>query len=320
MNRSTQTSDTPDLAALAAQLDRIERKLDYVVERQEFVEEMIDEMIPVGREALGWGTELFGEAEQKGYFAVARELMQIADTVVETYGPGEVAELGTHIVELLDTFKNVTQPDMLEVANQASDVVHNADQVKPVGMFGVVRASGDQDVQRGMAVALELLRHLGRARGGTSAERHATTEHTAPASAPRGTRVGTPRPTDRRARARGLVTPTPASQALHPPPEQTVEWQGKRFTAEGFLVEASDWDRELAQAMAQALDVELTEEHWQVITWARQAYLDSGASPNVRRVATGSGVGTKRMYELFPKSPGKTTAMLAGIPKPAGCV
>ena len=44
------------------------------------------------------------------------------------------------------------------------------------------------------------------------------------------------------------------------------------------------------------------------------------ADANVRRAASGSGVGTRRMYELFPKTPGKSAAMIAGIPKPAGCV
>ena len=172
MTNESSAHDVPvDLATIAAQLARIERKLDYVVERQRFVEEMIDEMIPVAREGLAWGTELLGDAEQKGYVQIAKELMAIADRVVETYGPGEVEQLGRHVVELLDTFKNLTQPDVLEVANRAGDVLHHADEVKPVGMFGVVRASGDQDVQRGMAIALEILKHLParRRRGSPSA-------------------------------------------------------------------------------------------------------------------------------------------------------
>ncbi len=323
VNPNTDPHDAPvDLSVLAAKLDRIERKLDYVVERQRFVEDFIDEMIPVGREALAWGAEILGEAEQQGYVQVALELKQIADRIVETYGPGEVAELGGHIVELLDTFKNVTQPDVLEMANKATDVLHHADEMKPVGMFGVVRATGDQDVQRGMAVALQILKHLGQARGGDAPSRHAPAERAA--SPVRGQRTGAPRSTDKPAAtptpAPSLDAPRPAAAALHPPAEETVEWMGKRFTPEGFLVDANDWDRDLAGAMAKALGLELGDEHWTVILWAREAYLSGGSSPNVRRGASGSGIGTKRIYELFPNSPGKTTAMLAGIPKPAGCV
>lgn len=307
------TDEPVDLAVIAATLARMERKLDYVVERQRFVEDMIDEMMPVGREGLAWASEVFGEYEQKGYFAVAGELMSIADRVVQTYGAGEVAELGEHIEQLLDTLKNVTQPDVLDIANKATDVLHHADEVKPVGVFGVMRASGDQDVQRGMAVALQILKHLGGAQGGKAPARHAATPGTGAA------RAAPARPAPK-ASSPSLDTPKPASQALNPSPEQTVQWMDRTFTGDGFLVDVNDWDRELAVAMAHALGQDLTDEHWTVIHWARQSYLEGGSSPNVRRIATGSGVGTKRMYELFPKSPGKTTAMLAGIPKPAGCV
>lgn len=311
---ATESTPAVDLASIAARLEAIDRKLDYVVERQEFLEDMIDEMIPVAREALKMGGEVLGEYEQKGYFAVGRELLAVADQVVETYGPGEVREMGGHIVQLLDTVKNLTQPDVLDVANKATDVVHHADDVAPVGMFGAVRATQDKDIQKGLGMALQILRHLGRAQGGTEVERHAAPPPSPSTSGDAGSAPRPPRPT-----ATATTTPTPAADALHPPTE-TVTWNGRAFTSEGFLVDAATWDEDLAHAMAAALDLTLTEDHWTVIRWARADFLESGASPNVRRVATGSGVGTRRMYELFPKSPGKTTSMLAGIPKPAGCV
>ena len=49
-------------------------------------------------------------------------------------------------------------------------------------------------------------------------------------------------------------------------------------------------------------------------------YADTHASPNVRRFAKGSGVGTGAVYKLFPGTPGKKVAMIAGVPKPVGCV
>lgn len=97
-------------------------------------------------------------------------------------------------------------------------------------------------------------------------------------------------------------------------------WEGVAFHPNGFMVDPSDWTPELGEKMAGSLGISLTGAHWQVLNWARQHYLDTGVSPNVRRVSTGSGVGTKAMYDLFPKNPGKLTAMLAGIPKPVGCV
>jgi tRNA 2-thiouridine synthesizing protein E len=99
-----------------------------------------------------------------------------------------------------------------------------------------------------------------------------------------------------------------------------VTWEGRQFDAAGFLLDPGTWDEALAVKMAAALSLTLTDDHWTVLRWIRQDFLATGASPNVRRVAGGSGVGTRRMYELFPRTPGKTAAMLAGVPKPIGCV
>jgi tRNA 2-thiouridine synthesizing protein E len=289
--------------ALIARLDAIDRKLDGIITRQRYYEDLIKEMTPIGREVVKAASGQLGELEAKGYFAVGRELLTMVDRVVTTYGAEDVHQLGEHIVQILDTVKNVTQSDVLEMANDATDVLHNADQLQPVSMFGAARATGDADVQRGLAVAIELLRHLGRSHGGSAPARHASS----PATAPR-----TSRP-----------APTGAAEPVFDEPrevEEVVEWEGRRFDSNGFLLDSGDWDEDLAAKMAAGLGIDLGEDHWTVVRWARGDYLASNASPNVRRVALGSGVGTRRMYELFPRSPGKTAALIAGIPKPVGCV
>ena len=290
------------LTALNARLDRLEAKVDYAVERHRFLEDAIDELTPVGREAIGHLTPWFAELEAKGYVAVGNQLVGLIDRVVTTYGPDEVARLSDNIILLLDTVRSASQPDVLEVANEALDVVHHPEEVEPLGVFGMARATSDADVQRGMAMALQILRHLGRSHGSATPAREsaATTQSTAPT-------------------ARPAATPK-APAAPSTPPDQVVEWQGRRFDGGGFLLDPSDWDEQLAVAMAEQLGVQLDERSWAVVRWARDEFLATGTSPNVRRVASGSGVGTKAIYAMFPRSPGKTTAMLAGIPKPAGCV
>lgn len=298
---STDTLLLERIEALHSKFDRIER-------RQRMLEDLVDEMTPVVREAMNVASGHLGTLEQKGYFAVANELLGIADRVVAAYGPNEVHQLGDQIVAILDTIRNVTQPDLLALANDATNVLHHADEAKPIGMMGAVRATSDADVQRGLAVAVEVLRHLGRV-----GHRDA--------SAPRALAVAQ-KPA---ARSAAAVAASGAPSAVHcavpaQAPQASVLWEGVAFSADGFLVDPKDWSPELAQTLGTALGVTVADEHLGVLRWIRDDHAATGASPNVRRVAKGSGVGIERLYVLFPHTPGKTAARLAGVPKPVGCV
>jgi len=92
------------------------------------------------------------------------------------------------------------------------------------------------------------------------------------------------------------------------------------FDEENYLVNASDWTPEVGAAIAHELGLELTDQHWAVINFARKEYEESGESPTIRRISKGLGIGTKELYDLFPGGPGKIAAQIAGLKKPTGCV
>lgn len=100
------------------------------------------------------------------------------------------------------------------------------------------------------------------------------------------------------------------------------EYGGRRIDVneEGFLNDATQWTPEIGEAIAEAIGLHLTPEHWKVITFCREDAAREGQPPGLRRIAKLSGVGTKELYALFPKGPGKLAARVAGLPKPHGCV
>ncbi|RME58744.1 TusE/DsrC/DsvC family sulfur relay protein, partial [Candidatus Parcubacteria bacterium] len=60
---------------------------------------------------------------------------------------------------------------------------------------------------------------------------------------------------------------------------------------EGFLVNPNDWTPEMAPMLAKEVGIEeLTEAHWKVINWCREAAADSGKSPTLRQITTGTGI------------------------------
>lgn len=96
---------------------------------------------------------------------------------------------------------------------------------------------------------------------------------------------------------------------------------------EGYLLNLSDWDEDVAKELAKEEKVEMTENHWEVINFLREYYSDYQIAPAVRVLtkAIGKKLGpekgsSKYLYELFPYGPGKQACKIAGLPKPTGCI
>ena len=109
----------------------------------------------------------------------------------------------------------------------------------------------------------------------------------------------------------------------------TLEVAGKSFETdeEGYLANRDDWNKEVAEAMAKMDDCELSNNHWEVISFLREYYDEYQIAPAVRVLtkAIGKKLGadkgnSKYLYELFPYGPAKQACKYAGLPKPTGCV
>lgn len=89
---------------------------------------------------------------------------------------------------------------------------------------------------------------------------------------------------------------------------------------EGYMTKYDEWDESIGAALAAAIDVDMTDEHWKVIRFLREDFQTKGETPTIRRVSSEGGVDTKRLFQLFPKKPAKKMSYIAGLPKPHGCV
>jgi TusE/DsrC/DsvC family sulfur relay protein len=103
-----------------------------------------------------------------------------------------------------------------------------------------------------------------------------------------------------------------------------VEFQGQKIelSDEGFMVHPDEWNEEIAMFLA--ADQEnlnfLTAEHWAVIRFIREYYLEKKLAPMVRSICKSTNLQLRQIYELFPSGPAKGACKLAGLPKPDGCV
>ncbi|MCA9571179.1 MAG: DUF1641 domain-containing protein, partial [Myxococcales bacterium] len=148
---------------LADRLGRVEAKLDRLLRAQEAVDELVDDGMHIVRELTHATTPTLLELERKGWFAKGAELWHVVDEVVEGYSVEDVRLLAENVVTILDTVRTITQPDVMELASRAVEAVHEADGLEPVGPLAMLRASRDEDVQRGLAVVVEVVRRVGEA-------------------------------------------------------------------------------------------------------------------------------------------------------------
>jgi len=100
-------------------------------------------------------------------------------------------------------------------------------------------------------------------------------------------------------------------------PFAATSWDFVRRSLDGF---ADAWTKELGAAVATELGVTLTPTSMKVIEFARADFKEQGQTPGLRRITARTGVGTKELYELFPKGPVKLIARIAGTPKPKSCL
>lgn len=107
----------------------------------------------------------------------------------------------------------------------------------------------------------------------------------------------------------------------------TVQGRSLDVTDQGFLVNAADWNEEVARRLAESNNIELDERHWEIILFIRDYYQQFKHLPNARvftkavAKALGEEKGNSRyLHKLFPEGPLKYACKLAGLPKPPTCL
>ena len=97
--------------------------------------------------------------------------------------------------------------------------------------------------------------------------------------------------------------------------------------SEGFLTDLSLWNEDVASLLADQDSIELSPQHFEIIHLIRKFYQEHQVSianrPLVKLVKNELGAekgSSIYLMQLFPESPAKFAAKIAGLPKPANCL
>ena len=102
-----------------------------------------------------------------------------------------------------------------------------------------------------------------------------------------------------------------------------IEVNGKTIETDenGNLVNYQEWDKDVAQELASADGIELTQEHWDVLEYLRDEYMNNNNNQPMERQINkdmgkrwGKKISSKDLYNLFPMAPSKQGNRIAGLP------
>lgn len=151
-----------DIKLLAFKLIRNVNNFSQVMDMFESVTDLLKDVTPMINEAGIDFTHKLNEFEQKGYFEFFKELSRIIDNIITSYPPEDVRALADNVVTILDTVKNLTQPDMLKAMNNAINIFKNLDtkDIPEYSLWKAFREMNTPEMKRGIGFMITFLKNL----------------------------------------------------------------------------------------------------------------------------------------------------------------
>jgi len=170
-------TDLMQTGEAAATLEEIIARLDHIAgvigdldRRMGSFDDFMEDLGPIAHGALGIAKRQMNRLEEDGILAFGSEVVQVGRTVATSFTPEDVRLLGDNVVSILETVRNVTQRDVLEVTDKAAGALSRRSDGKPAGTLRLIRTMRDPDVRRGMTILLGVLREIGEANGSAAVE------------------------------------------------------------------------------------------------------------------------------------------------------
>jgi uncharacterized protein YjgD (DUF1641 family) len=154
-----QNVQVEDILRLFKRLLRNTRNLELMLDQLESLTELWQDLSPLSRDAFLTTMNRLNEMEQKGYFVFLQGGLDMADRIVTSFSEEDVRQLGENIVLILQTVKEMTQPQIMTMLRHTAQVVKE-DEPLDTSLLGIVRQLNDPAVKKGLAKTLQVLKSV----------------------------------------------------------------------------------------------------------------------------------------------------------------
>lgn len=147
-----------DIMRVTKRLLRNTRNLEQMLDQLEGLADLSRELSPLSQDMFLMLLTRLDEMERKGYFAFVQGGLEIMDQIVTNFSEEDVRQLGENVVLILQTVKEMTQPEIMQLLSSTATVMREEDIPEDVSMMYLLRQMRDPAVKRGLAKTLNVLR------------------------------------------------------------------------------------------------------------------------------------------------------------------
>ena len=152
-----------DLLYLLKKLMRNIGTLNYVLDQTRNLVDFAQTAEPLLKNSVPQVIAFLDGLEQGGVFRMLSIATEVLRKIGSTVSPEDMHQIGDGIVRLVGVLKRLTAPAAIDLLERAADIPARVDlsAARPVGLWGMVGAMGDPDVQKGLGVLMEFTKGLG---------------------------------------------------------------------------------------------------------------------------------------------------------------
>jgi len=132
--------------------------LDFLESSNDFIKDISPVIRQMGLDLI----KKLHNLDQKGYFVFINELRNILDKIVSHFSADDLRLLAANIVTILETLKNLTQPDILKAANNGIEIYKNldTDNIEEISLWKAFRIMNSKDGKRALGFIMTFLMNL----------------------------------------------------------------------------------------------------------------------------------------------------------------
>ena len=154
--------DPSELTGLAVSLLRNIGNIKTVMDTLEMAVDLGKEVGPIANEVIIDFTKKMNGLEQKGYFDFIREIGPVIDNVVKGFSPQDLKELANSIVSILSIVKEMTQPEVLNIMQNAIKAFNSmeTESVPSYSVWKLMREMNSPEMKKALGYGITFMKNV----------------------------------------------------------------------------------------------------------------------------------------------------------------